>query len=68
MSVFCNKCSHTMPNKTNIFGTFCTKCNNYIPPLTKPKIFTEAEFRIQQQHAIIRKYLRDKILGDNNGN
>jgi len=67
MSFICPKCSQSF-NKDNVYGTLCTKCFSFIMPVNKPQIIKEfEEKKIANQNAV-REYLKQKMLGDINGN
>lgn len=68
MSVKCPYCEHEMPKRDNIFGTICDNCKKYIKPAKKPKFVQEAEYRLRMQQKKLRQYLKNLMIGDENGN
>lgn len=68
MSFICSKCGYENTERDNIYGTICLKCAAFIAPKTKPKFIIEIENKISYNQNVIRQYLKQKMLGDNNGN
>lgn len=57
-----------MPNRLNIYGTFCSNCGKLLEPEKKSKLQLEVDKRFTSIQMQVRKYFRKIILGDTDGN
>lgn len=66
--MICPYCSKSLGDRMNVFGTFCTGCNRYIPPEKESQISSESKERFKKNQNKIRELLRKQIIGVENGN
>jgi ribosomal protein L37AE/L43A len=68
MSLSCPFCSYNLGERANIYGTVCSKCGTFIKSGIQSSLQKNTKKILEKQQHQIRQFLRNKILGDNNGN